>query len=216
MMLQLAIPPGFIPLPITADEQQQAADSELIATLAGFGNPSPTIADALVQVARSFHDCGVIFAGQLTDPEIGPSHCALVTLSVSSLGRHVPDFGNRHSTSVEAARAIASVLSEGNPDAVVQYRDLDCGPTVLVLRAGRFVMPEDDPYADAVSGLPPTSDNLQALVPLTSTGQLLVLDMSTSSREHWPRFIGHALQMVASIRGNEDIDRSSGSARRGT
>ncbi|EOM76278.1 hypothetical protein [Rhodococcus rhodnii] len=200
MTLALSVPSGFIPLPVTGDSEQRHADASLIASLAGF--TSGHVSEAILGLSEKLHESGVFFAGQLVIPELEPEHYACFTIARTSLGHRRLDVEDSEESASEMAQAIGSSLMKSNPAAVVQYRDLPCGPTVLVLRSGRIAAP------DAASGVrkevaapdPITTDTLQALIPSLVCQEILVASVGSSSREHWPTFLKYALQMISSIR----------------
>ncbi|AOW92300.1 hypothetical protein BFN03_05145 [Rhodococcus sp. WMMA185] len=198
MSISLNLPPGFARIPIDGDLDARIEAAQSIAALADRGSADPaTVAEAVLATGDMLRSNGTILAGQLALPETDPSVHAMVTLSTRRLGDGGPELPDLESR-VESARAIAKVLSHQNPHATVQYRDLGCGPVVLILRAGHFQLPSDVTVTGESIEIP--TDTFQAILPTPDGNSLLVFDMSTSAREHWHHFLPVAMSMVNGIR----------------
>ncbi|WP_072690889.1 hypothetical protein [Rhodococcus marinonascens] len=198
MNITLSLPPGFARIPTAGDLDSRVEAAQSIATLADRGSADPaTTVEALLATGDMLRSNGTILAGQLALPETDARVCVTVTLSTRPLGDGGPELYDLESR-VESARAIAQVLSQQNPHATVQYRDLGGGPAVLILRCGRFRLPADVTVTGESIEIP--TDTFQAILPTPDGNSLLVFDMSTSAREYWHHFLPVAMSMVDGIR----------------
>ncbi|MCK0091127.1 hypothetical protein HCA61_00940 [Rhodococcus sp. HNM0563] len=210
MRLQLDLPSGLSLIPLQRDIPLRTAAAEALVASATTQDSKADISSVLATSELLSH-CDLVLAGALALPDSEPSEFAAVTLAVRRLPDRRGPF-NRPEARDELARALADTLARANPAAVVQYRRLGCGPVVLALRASLFDLPGDMTVNGKAVLI--TSDSFQALVPLPGGAEMAVLDLSSSSRELWPRFVDIALTMVDSIRIGSSDDAHSDRAER--
>ncbi|HET8992894.1 MULTISPECIES: hypothetical protein [unclassified Rhodococcus (in: high G+C Gram-positive bacteria)] len=205
MNVRFDAPPGLALVPLHEEiSLRRAAAEELVASATAPDRHAGV--SSVLAAGELLSRCDLVLAGTLALPDTETSEFAAVTLAVRALPvRH--GLFDRPEARDELARAVEKTMAQANPAAAVQYRLLGCGPVVLVLRASLFDLPGDVTVTGEAVAI--TSDSLQAIVPPPGVSEVAVLDISSSSRVLWPRFVEVALTMIDSIRIDPSDDADS-------
>lgn len=196
MRLHVDLPAGSALLPLHETGEQRKTMAEALVTTGGVSERLEAVSQVL-DTSDLLERADLLLAGVLTNRNAEPDEFATLTVAV----RPLPEpsgFSDRTETRKDFAKALSASLARSNPDAVVQYRNLGCGPTVLILRAARFMLPGTITRTGEDAEI--TSDSLQAIIPLPDFTGLAVIDVSSASRERWPLFVEQALALVDSVR----------------
>ncbi|MEV0946168.1 hypothetical protein [Rhodococcus sp. NPDC049939] len=201
MTITLSVPTGFVPIPLGDSSEARKAATDAVIAAAGDDLPDrESVAAGLSAAGKLLREAGALLAGVFVPPSSGPEHYVTLTWSIGHLPAGGPELGDTESL-VEYARALADVISQSNPLAVVQYRDLGCGPTVLVARSTLFRSPDSDVDDDPTTI---STEQVQAIIPLWDGHRLLLVDVSSSTRDHWAESLEIALEAIDRIRIDPD------------